>query len=135
MSVFEILCGIAAVVLLLYYYLTSTYDFWKNRGVNGPEPKLFFGNMKPLLLGQKSNADFTKELYDEFKSEPVIGLYARTKPFLMVKDLDLVKDVLIKDFSVFANRGQKMHEKVSQQRYVNKFLLYREIFQFIQNFR
>lgn len=117
MSAFEIeiLCGIAAVALLLYYYLTNTYDFWKNRGVNGPKPSLLFGNMKSVLLGQQSNADFSKELYDEFKSEPVIGLYARKKPFLMVKDLDLIKDILIKDFSVFANRGQKMHEKVSQR--------------------
>lgn len=118
MSAFEILCGIAAVALFLYYYLTSTYDFWKSRGVNGPEPKLLFGNMKSVLLGKKSNADFSKEIYDEFKSEPVIGLYARQKPFLIVKDLDLVKDVLVKDFSVFANRGQKMHEKVSKQRSV-----------------
>lgn len=112
MNALEILCGVAALVLLVYYYLTSTYDFWKNRGVNGPKPSLFFGNFKALFLGQQSNADFSKAIYDEFKSEPIIGLFARRTPVVMVKDMDLIKDVLIKDFSVFASRGQKIYEKV-----------------------
>lgn len=112
MSAFELLCGLAAVALFVYYYLTSTYDFWRSRDVKGPDPSLLFGNFKGSILGQQSNAYLSKGIYDKFKSEPLIGLFARRTPVLMVKDLDLIRDVLIKDFSVFAGRGQKIYEKV-----------------------
>lgn len=109
---FEVLCGLGALFLFLYYYFTSTYDFWKKRGVQGPEPSLLTGNFGPLMLGKMSIAECSKQIYNQFPSEKLIGIFARKSPVLVVKDLDLIKNVLIKDFSVFADRGRKIHEKV-----------------------
>lgn len=108
----ELLCGVVALFLFLYYYLTSTYDFWEKRGVKGPKPSLVTGNFAPFILGKMSLADLSKQLYNEFPSEPIIGVFARRTPILYIKDLDVVKTVLIKDFSAFADRGMKIHEKV-----------------------
>jgi len=49
MGLFEILCGIVALILAVYYYLTSTFEFWKSRGVRGPRPIPGFGNFKDVL--------------------------------------------------------------------------------------
>lgn len=121
MSTFELLSGFAAFIVLFYNYLTWNYDFWKKRGVKGPKPKLITGNLGGVLIGIKSIADNTKQIYDEFKSEPLIGIYGGRSPVLIVNDMDLIKNVLIKDFSVFADRGIKLHEKVCHIFSVNIF--------------
>ncbi len=64
MGPFEILCGIAAAVLALYYFLTSTFDFWKSRGVPGPRPIPGLGNFKDIMLNNISAGDYLAEMYN-----------------------------------------------------------------------
>ncbi|XP_011689080.1 PREDICTED: probable cytochrome P450 6a14 [Wasmannia auropunctata] len=111
MGPFEILCGIAAVVLALYYFLTSTFDFWKSRGVSGPRPIPGFGNFKDVMFNKISIGDYFTKEYNAYKDEPFFGIFARKTPMLIVKDLELIKDVLIKDFTKFADRGHPIFEK------------------------
>jgi len=106
MESFEILCGIVAVILTLYYYLTSTFDFWKSRGIPGPRPIPGLGNFKDVMLNNISVGDYLTKVYNAYKDEPLIGT------ILIVKDLDLIKDILIKDFAKFADRGFPIFEKV-----------------------
>ncbi|EFN64016.1 Cytochrome P450 6A1 [Camponotus floridanus] len=105
MGSLEMLCGIAVIFLAIYYYLTSIYDFWKSRDIRGPKPILIFGNYKDVILNKKCEADYFKDIYDEYKDESVIGIFTGVTPALIVKDLDLIKDILIKDFSKFGNKG------------------------------
>jgi len=111
MEPFEILCGIAVIILALYYFFTSTYDFWKSRGVTGPQPIPGFGNFKDVMFAKKSFGDYVTEVYKAYKNEPMVGIYIRKTPVLIVKDPDLIKDILIKDFSTFANRGLPTFKK------------------------
>ncbi|KOC58959.1 Cytochrome P450 6a2 [Habropoda laboriosa] len=110
-SYFEILCGVAALLLALYYYSTSTFDFWKNRGVVGPRPIPFFGTSKDLMFAKISVAEYTKNIYDKYKNEPLIGLYHGRLPLLILNDPEIIKDVLIRDFSKFSDRGTHTFEK------------------------
>ncbi|XP_072756848.1 cytochrome P450 6A1-like isoform X2 [Anoplolepis gracilipes] len=111
MESIEILCGIATVLFAVYYYLTSTYDFWKSRGIPGPQPIPGFGNIKDIMLNKKFIGDYLKEVYNKYKNESMIGIFASRTPILIVKSPELIKDVLIKDFSKFANRGIAFSEK------------------------
>lgn len=45
------------------------------------------------------------ELYSQYPNEKVVGLYRMTSPTLLIRDLDIVKQVLIKDFDSFPDRG------------------------------
>lgn len=112
MESFEILCGVAAILLAIYYYFTSTFDFWKSRGIPGPQPIPVFGNFKDVMFNKKAAGDYLMEMYNEFKNEPMIGIFARKTPVLIVKDPEFIKDVLIKDFTKFADRGIPLSEKV-----------------------
>lgn len=96
----------------LYLKLKSTYKFWKIRGINGPEPRLLFGNLWDVALLQSSIGTAVKKMYDDFPDEKVVGLFVGTKPLLLIKDAELIKDVLIKDFHNFASRGMTVFEKV-----------------------
>ncbi|OXU29726.1 hypothetical protein TSAR_016158, partial [Trichomalopsis sarcophagae] len=111
-SAFEILTALALLFLAIYYYFTSTYDFWSSRHVEHPKPELFFGNFKKIMLGKSSLGDYLYEQYQYYKNEPMFGLYARRTPVLVVNDPEYIKDVLIKDFSSFSDRGMTIHEKV-----------------------
>ncbi|XP_025263421.1 cytochrome P450 6A1-like [Camponotus floridanus] len=114
MGFFEILCIIATTFLAVYYYFTSNYDFWKSRGIRGPKPKPVFGNIKDVALNNKFIGDYLLEIYNKYKDESVIGIFTGMTPILIVKNPDLIKDVLIKDFSKFADRGSfpPVNEKV-----------------------
>lgn len=112
MGPFEILCVALAIYFLYYYYTSTKFDFWKNRGVQGPKPTFFFGNFKDLILRRTSFADFFKNLYDEFPDEPMVGFFIRNEPALLVTDIDLLRDVMIKDFTNFTDRGIRVSEKV-----------------------
>ncbi|XP_072756841.1 probable cytochrome P450 6a14 [Anoplolepis gracilipes] len=112
MGFFEILCGIAAVLFGVYYYLTLNFDFWKSRGICGPQPVPGFGNFKDVMLLKKSLPDYLMEIYNNYKNESMVGIFVNRTPFLIVKDADIIKDILIKDFTVFADRGFPFHEKL-----------------------
>lgn len=109
---FQLLGGIAVVLFALYYYFTATFDFWKNRGVPGPRPIPVFGNTKDVLFRRTHIGNYVRKLYNEYRNKPFIGIFFNRQPALVVCDLDLIKDVFIKDFSAFDDRGHTMHPKV-----------------------
>ncbi|KAK1122061.1 hypothetical protein K0M31_009905 [Melipona bicolor] len=112
MDYYQLLFAISAVVLAIYYYYTSTYNYWKNRDIPGPKPGPFFGNFWGVITRKYATATVVKNWYLEFKHEPVFGIYEGRAPLLVINDLELVKDVLIKDFSLFMNRGLPIFEKI-----------------------
>lgn len=108
---FEILCGVAAVLFALYYYSTYNHNFWKKQGVVGPKPIPFFGNTLDIMFAVRSVPEYSQELYEEYKNEGMVGLYARNTPVLLLRDPELIKDVLIRDFSKFEERGFNVNER------------------------
>lgn len=112
MDHFQLLCAIGALLFAIYYYFTSTFDTWKNRGVPGPKPMIFFGNFREVIFKKISLAEKTKRLYQEYKNELVFGVFQGRTPILVVNDFEMIKDVLIRDFSLFADRGIHVNPKV-----------------------
>lgn len=108
----ETLCGFVIVLIAFYYYLTINNNFWKNRGIPGPKPTIFFGNFQEVILKKISLAEKTKQLYQEYKNELVFGVFQGRTPILVINDLEMIKDVLIRDFSVFPDRGIHVNPKV-----------------------
>ncbi|XP_015434757.1 PREDICTED: probable cytochrome P450 6a14 [Dufourea novaeangliae] len=106
------LCGVSVILFLLYYYLTSNFNYWKNRGVSGPRPVPIFGNLRQMIMKNLFLGEILKQMYNEYKHEPAFGIFVRRAPILIVNDLDLIKDILIKDFSLFADRGIQLYPKV-----------------------
>lgn len=106
----EITLGLGALVLL-FYYTTSGLDYWRKRGVRGPRPLPIFGNFASVFLKQKAPFQVFSQIYEDYKKYPYAGAFRGHKPMLVLNDLDLIKNVLIKDFSTFAGRGLQVDEK------------------------
>ncbi|KAH0547296.1 cytochrome P450 6k1-like [Cotesia glomerata] len=108
----EVILGLAAILLALYYYFASAYSFWSSRNVPGPKPIPPLGNITQILMGKHNPATYLQELYKKYPDAPIVGIYRVREPIACIMDLDLIRDVLIKDFSKFVDRGQEMNESV-----------------------
>ncbi|KAJ8718388.1 hypothetical protein PYW08_002625 [Mythimna loreyi] len=93
------------IFCFLYYFFTRTFNHWKARHVKGPTPIPFFGNFIDVFFRRKHVGVLYSELYNQYPDEKVVGLYRMTSPTLLIRDLDIVKQVLIKDFDYFPDRG------------------------------
>ncbi|OXU22083.1 hypothetical protein TSAR_002540, partial [Trichomalopsis sarcophagae] len=107
----EILALFGLLLFILHYYLTYNFDFWKKQNVLGPKPIPFFGNLREVLFGEIHVGLLMKRYYDEYKTEPMIGFYGIRTPSLIMRDPELIKDVLIRDFNVFPDRGFYVNPK------------------------
>ncbi|XP_017796733.1 PREDICTED: cytochrome P450 6A1-like, partial [Habropoda laboriosa] len=114
MDYFQILCGIAVLLLSIYYYFSSTYDYWKKRDIPGPQPTIIIGNFTDVILRRLSIGDTLIKFYNEYKNEPVFGLFEGSLPVLVINNMDMIKDILIKDFSVFVDRGFRIFPKIEK---------------------
>ncbi|XP_014244280.1 probable cytochrome P450 6a13 [Cimex lectularius] len=99
------------IPLLLYIYLIWTYDYWKKKKVPFPEPIAVFGNIKDIVLLKKFPGACHREIYWEYPNEKFVGIYQLRNPSLLIRDPELIKRILVKDFDHFMNRGFHIDEK------------------------
>jgi len=93
------------LMIIFYLYMTRKFKYWKKRGILETAPPIpFFGNFADCLLFKKSPANYLKEIYDQAKGLPYIGFYLMDKPILLIRDPELVKNILVKDFNYFNDR-------------------------------
>ncbi|KAM3958200.1 cytochrome P450 6B2-like [Aphomia sociella] len=89
----------------LYYYFTRNFNYWKDRGIAGPEPTPMFGNVMKAALRRVNHGEIMSHIYQQYPNEKVVGVYRMTTPSLLLRDLDIIKHIMIKDFDKFADRG------------------------------
>lgn len=102
--------GVIAILTSVYAYFKYSYTYWKSKGIPCDEPSIPFGNAKGL--GANINpGHFIKNLYDKYKptGAKLCGVYFFVKPTAVILDLDLVKSIMVKDFTSFDERGSYIH--------------------------
>ncbi|XP_054724068.1 cytochrome P450 3A31-like [Uloborus diversus] len=103
-----------AVSIVILTYLSIVIGRWafnryhrlrlfKRYGIPGPEPSFLSGNMNTLKSEPTPNGIITGWLQ---KYGNVFGYYIGEFPYLVVNDLDMLKQVMIKDFQHFTNRPE-----------------------------
>ncbi|XP_058130754.1 probable cytochrome P450 6a14 [Anopheles coustani] len=102
-----VLLGIVLVLSLAYLFLRDKHRFWLKRNFPcKPNPSLLVGHMEGN--GSTRHAAYvTQEVYHYVKGrgERFIGISYFFMPLVIVCDLELVKTILVQDFSVFHDRG------------------------------
>ncbi|XP_063595069.1 uncharacterized protein LOC134772015 [Penaeus indicus] len=105
LSVTELLL---ATVLCLLSCLTICrarhFYLWRRHGIPGPPPSLIFGNLLQLRTRDKDVLGVQTEWLQKYGK--VCGYYIGYRPTLMVADLGILSQILIKDFPAFANRAR-----------------------------
>lgn len=91
------LCLLFTTILI---FLKKRYSFWSEKNIPGPEPSLIYGNLYEM---RKEAHMFAHQRWAK-KYGKVFGVFDFTKPKLIVADADLVKQMMVQDFSKLANR-------------------------------
>lgn len=107
---FTVFCVLSSL-LLGYYYVKRKYGYWKDRGVPYMEPKFPLGNAGGVST-KICFGEMMMNCYDELKGKgPVGGIYLLTEPSVVILDVDLLRNVYVKDFQYFHDRGTYVNER------------------------
>lgn len=116
---------IALVCLVLFLYRQyRIYQFWGKLSVPYKTPIPIFGNMLPTTIQTKALANIHKEIYDKYSDHRYVGLYMFSCPSLMIRDLELIKQVCIKDFNYFSDHRELLPKEADP--FWNKLLFARK---------
>jgi len=102
--IFYLISVITAIFMGLYFYVTRNFKIWQQLGVPYVKPTPFFGNLKECVLQKKTIGEHLQGIYNEHSDKPYVGIFSFDKPSLLVHDLELLKNVLVKDFHNFMDR-------------------------------
>ncbi|XP_047989474.1 cytochrome P450 6B6-like isoform X2 [Leguminivora glycinivorella] len=93
------------VFMLFFFYCIHTYNYWSRRGVKQISLFSLLRMFKLQCLNQVSEVELYENLYAANSNEKIVGFYVFTSPVLMVRDPEIIKYVLIRDFDTFYSRG------------------------------
>ncbi|XP_052839469.1 cytochrome P450 6a8 [Drosophila gunungcola] len=101
-----------ALLAIFTYYLHRKLTFFKRRGIPFEKPHPMRGNMEEFQK-TKNFHQILQDHYNKFRESkaPFVGFFLFHNPAAFVIDLDLAKNVLIKDFSNFSDKGFYYNEK------------------------
>uniref|UniRef100_K7G9Q4 Thromboxane A synthase 1 n=1 Tax=Pelodiscus sinensis TaxID=13735 RepID=K7G9Q4_PELSI len=87
------------LLVLLSWYSTSAFSRLQRVGIRHPTPLPFIGNL--LFFQQGFWENHTKLIKDY---GPVSGYYMGRRMYVLVSEPEMIKHILVKDFSNFTNR-------------------------------
>ncbi|KAH8410923.1 hypothetical protein KR222_009875, partial [Zaprionus bogoriensis] len=94
------------------WYVRTRLSYWTRRRISHERPSFPMGNMNGFRTTRHFK-DILTPLYERFKitGAPFAGFYMMLRPVVLVLDTKLAKEVLIRDFSNFEDRGMYHNER------------------------
>lgn len=102
----EILIAIlVGLVLIIYYWAYQRQTFWKRHNVPHVKSSIL-GHFARTTFLLENNTETFARLYNDpnAKGKPFVGINVFHKPAILIRSPELVKRILVKDFSYFTNR-------------------------------
>ena len=97
--------AVITLTVLVYLWLSWKWTYWTKKGVFQIQPTFPFGTMAPWFTRKIHLNDHMVNQTKEAQKLPFYGGYFLHKPVLIVKDIDLVRHILVKDFDHFVDRS------------------------------
>ncbi|KAJ9577524.1 hypothetical protein L9F63_005897 [Diploptera punctata] len=99
--------SLCVILIAIYAYFKRSFSYWNRRGVPSLNPSVPFGNFTKL----RSNIEDYSKFYKKLHGKKIGGLYKFNKPILLLRDPEIIKNVLVKDFDLFYSRGIFVNEE------------------------
>lgn len=105
-----VIASMAIGAVLYKLLLSSQTDFWKKHGIREIDTSSVVSKLD-VLLSRKIMSLADDYAYQQMGSDKFCGIVEMGNPVLLVKDMELMKKVLIKDFEHFVDRRQVFSEE------------------------
>ena len=119
-----ILTSCLTLIIINYFQVKSIY--WTKLGFTYLGNETAGNILINMLITKESSADVDMKIYKKAKElkKPIVGSMEFNKPVVFITDLDLLKNILIKDFDNFMNRRSLQLEKTDPV--IHKMLFFLE---------
>lgn len=94
---------ITVLTTVLILYLRKVYTRFSRCKVKHLTPVPFLGNTWMSITRWKHFVDVMQLLYNKFPGEKFVGQYDFITPMVVLRDIELIKQVTVKDFETFLN--------------------------------
>ena len=93
------------MVALIYLWIKKRYNYWNERGFLCPPSSFPFGCVKGV--GTSLNAfQLIENVYKKYKGKAsAVGMFFFIHPTILLIDVELIKRVMVQDFSSFHDQG------------------------------
>jgi len=98
----EVAALLLILLLLLYRMITKNFDKWERAGIAFKPGHFPYGSVN-IFKEKKNFAKYIIDMSKEFKDERFFGWFLFGKPMLMIHDVELVKNIKVKDFNHFVD--------------------------------
>ncbi|CAH1645264.1 unnamed protein product [Spodoptera littoralis] len=92
----------SVAVGLLVLYIRQFYFFYKD-GIKYKTPVPLLGNMASVILRREHYVNNLENYYNSFPEEKFVGRFEFITKFILVRDVELIKKIAIKDFEHFTD--------------------------------
>lgn len=119
---FLFLLGVLLLVLFIWCYRLINY--WKNKIPFVPNYSIY-GNLKKFFKLEKCLTSVLTEIYEtkEMKNFSFFGIRIFHMPTILIKDPEIIKNILVKDFDHFTDRLASSSVKSDPVGNANTFLM------------
>lgn len=106
----DLLMLFISICSVVYSFAKQKYSYWHRMGFKShPDPNFLFGHFKPVFTQKECIGELMARIY-KTTDEAFLGIYGIFRPIVMVRDLQAVRNILIKDFQHFTDRGMQCDE-------------------------
>ncbi|EFA09142.1 cytochrome P450 9D4 [Tribolium castaneum] len=94
---------ILSVILgaLIYYKLIKPASFWEERNITHASAWPLVGSMWESVIQKKNVNEVSTDIYNKYPNDRYVGYMQFTDPVLLIRDLDLIKQIGVKVFDNF----------------------------------
>lgn len=100
----------AGLIGVFLWYVKRKQSFWARHGISTPKYTFGVGHSIDRLVAKEIPSQVFERYYKQSKDD-IVGLYFFTKPVAMIRDMDLLKKIMISDFDHFMSRGVYYNEE------------------------
>lgn len=100
----NVLLVLLAIFVVFVLVMVRNHLHWKLKGIDFVTPYPVIGNLVRTCQGKESLGEYARRMYNECKGR-YLGLYFFDNPVLLIKDLEIAKDILVKNSHVFPHRN------------------------------
>lgn len=95
-----------ASLVFFFNWALKRKNYWKDRNVPYVESPLLLGNVYKTFFMKKVITKAFDEIYyhPNSKGQPYVGINVFYKPAIFIRDPDLIKQIMVKDFNYFSQR-------------------------------
>ena len=108
----EVIAALFVLLTVIYLLIEWRYNYWKNQKIPFVPPTFPFGNIKGM--GKKfAQFELHQNIYEKYKtkSSPFVGIFYYLQPVILCTDMELIKNIFIRDSAHFIDRGAYYNEK------------------------